>query len=316
MSEVKETEILPPPQDQQEESWENMEKPNELIPLDGGENVPLEGDDPPRPEKTTKLKIAFFGSNPGIDAARIVYESDMITTSDFDDLEEMIKWQPQVIYVAWENKFMKNGQPDDMPMMEFFQKISYECPAGICFKSPLTSETYRRLGEYCGLGWIDKKFVYMPDIADTVDEILRQDRLIVGGSENSTRALLDIIRNNSALSMREVLVEGVETVIAYKMAVSGFQAVKQTYFNQLFDFALEEMNVSPYALRRIVIDTPQVKDPLNTLPTRLRASTEDLTAKQLRALSGEYRNEDIRMFLSATDKMPILEECVNLKNLK
>lgn len=316
MSEVKPTEILPPPEDQQEESWQNMEKSGDLEISGTQEVVPMEGDDPPRPEKTTKLKIAFFGNNPGVEAARLAFESDQILTSDFDELEEMIKWQPQVIYVAWENEFMKNGQPDDMPMMEFFQKISYECPAGICFKSPLTSETYRRLGEYCGLGWVDKKFVYMPDVADTVDEILRQDRIIVGGSENSTRALLDIIRTNSALSMREVLVEGVETVIAYKMAVSGFQAVKQTFFNQLFDFALEEMNVSPYALRRIVMDTPQVKDPLNTLPTRLRASTEDLTTKQLRSLGGEYRNEDIRLFLSATDKMPILEDSVNLKNLK
>ena len=53
------------------------------------------------------------------------------------------------------------------------------------------------------------------------------------------------------------------------------------------------------------------------IPTFIRARTdEDVSYKQARSFGGEYLNKDVRMFVTMTDKLPILDECINMKNVK
>jgi hypothetical protein len=38
--------------------------------------------------------------------------------------------------------------------------------------------------------------------------------------------------------------------------------------------------------------------------------------KQAKSFGGEFLNKDVKMFVGMTDKFPLLDECVNFKNLK
>ena len=52
------------------------------------------------------------------------------------------------------------------------------------------------------------------------------------------------------------------------------------------------------------------------IPTFIRGRTDaGISYKQARSFGGEFEN-DVRMFASTTDKLPLLDECINYKNLK
>lgn len=321
-TEVKPTTVLPPPEEGiREASWEDVQgaDPDQLM-VNAGDGIESIGmDERPKPTgQKIKLKMGYYRpeENNGSDALQIAIESADIEQFVSADLEEMIKWQPNILIVSQPVKFLSNGQIDDADLIADFQKLSYEVPCGICLRTPITIETFKRIGEACGLGWVDKKFVYMPDLQESTTEILRAPRLMLGGSETSCRSFLDILRTHSVFSMKEVFVDTPQTIIAFKMAISGFQAVKQTFFDQLFDYVMEDKEVNPHTLRRILADSPEMTDPINTIPLKIRSKLDGLTKKEQRNLSGEYNNRDVRLLMSVTDKIPLIEECVNPKNFE
>lgn len=323
---VKPTSILPPPEEGiREAQWDDMGSQVETDEgpmmvtnsMDGIESIGAD-EQPPSTGQKLKMKIGFYRpeENNGSDALEIAIDSPDIEQFASADLVEMIKWQPNILIVSQPVKFLSSGQIDDADLIADFQKMSYEVPCGICLRTPITIETFKRIGEACGLGWIDKKFVYMPDLQESTDDILRASRIMLGGSENATRAFLEVLRSSSVFSMKEVFVDTVKTIVTLKLAISGFNAVKQTFFDQLYDYILEDKEVNPHTVRRILVDSPQVTDPINTIPTKLRSKLENMTKKERRNLSGEYLNRDVRLLMSLTDKMPLIEECVNPKNFK
>ena len=105
------------------------------------------------------------------------------------------------------------------------------------------------------------------------------------------------------------LMEGV----LIKLASCAYKAVKQTFFNQLHDVA-QEYAVSPTVVRKSV---ESIRDELaDSIPTLVRARLDDVTFKKAKSFGGEYGNYDVGVFVGMTDKMPLLDECVNYRNLK
>jgi hypothetical protein len=74
--------------------------------------------------------------------------------------------------------------------------------------------------------------------------------------------------------------------------------------------------VSPSVIRK---SAETLKDSvIDTIPTFIRAQSEngDITYKKARTYQGEYDNYDVGVFVGMTDKLPLLDECVNYRNIK
>jgi hypothetical protein len=80
---------------------------------------------------------------------------------------------------------------------------------------------------------------------------------------------------------------------------------------------MDVKNANPAIVRRMMERCPDIVDRSTMIPTFVRAHVEgDISYKQARSYGGEYLNRDVRMLVGMSDKLPLLDECINFKNLK
>ena len=208
---------------------------------------------------------------------------------------------------------------DDAELINAVVKLIREIDCAICIRTTLNIETIERMILTIGPKAFDAKVIYMPEVDDpnNLGQVLSADYALVGGGEKSVAAFTNIIRDTSHFSAVELMVGTVFEVAYAKLGISGFKAVKQTYFNQLYDTILDVKNANPISVRRMMERSKELVDRTTMIPTFIRAQVdEDVTYKQARAYGGEYLNSDVRVLVGMTDKLPLLDECVNFKNLK
>ena len=276
----------------------------------------------PVPTAIPKFRVGVIGNNALGRATHVAFNTkatEQKLVDGFDDLDNLIEWKPQMTLICEDLTILKNDTLDDAELINAVVKLIREIDCAICIRTTLNIETIERMILTIGPKAFDAKVIYMPEVDDpnNLGQVLSADYALVGGGEKSVAAFTNIIRDTSHFSAVELMVGTVFEVAYAKLGISGFKAVKQTYFNQLYDTILDVKNANPISVRRMMERSKELIDRTTMIPTFIRAQVdEDVTYKQARAYGGEYLNSDVRVLVGMTDKLPLLDECVNFKNLK
>jgi UDP-glucose 6-dehydrogenase len=235
----------------------------------------------------------------------------------YKDIESLFEWQPQVIFICLDVPFLKNGSSDDAEFVDTILRISKTTKSGICIKTSINIDTLNKLISAVGKEFMDNKVVYSPELYEDTESVLNSDFVFLGGSPNATAALRDVLYMHSFFQMKEVVMDTIHNVVFAKLGLSGYRAVKQTFFNQLHQTIVDVGGSNPTAVRRLMLKHPIMMDTSVTLPTFVKAQSDaSASYKQTISYSGEYANSDVRLLSGMTDKLSVLDECINLRNLK
>ena len=306
---------LPPGRGDEVVSWDEVSG-------DAGTNINsvsvIRGEDS-EAKQQGKLRGSVIGTNYLADATRISFDSklnDVYTVDSEDELDSLIEYKPQVVFVCVDLPLLKNDTIDDAALIAMITRISKETPAGVCLKTTINVETSDRIAAATGGDWFVKKFVYSPELGETVEDVLASDTLFIGAIPEVVEAHQKIMYSGTVLLPSRVITGTVNEVIFTKLGLVGFKAVKQTFFNQLHQAILDIEGANPSTVRQMLMHTIE-NDNILMIPTFIRAQADsELTMKQARSFAGEFANTDAKMLSSMTDRLTVLEECINLRNLK
>lgn len=269
-----------------------------------------------------RLRVGIVGDNLLAYAADVAFntkstERKIVTSAA--DVDELIAWRPTLAIICSEIPLLKNDTLDDADFLNTVNKLVKQLDCGICIRSTLNIETIERLIMSLGFEVFNAKVIYMPEVSDSqnLGDILAADFAMVGGGEKALPAFMDLVKHTTHLSAQTVVTGTVFEVAYAKLGLAGFKAVKQTFFNQMYDTILDVKNANPAIVRRLMEKAPELTDRSTMIPTFIRARVDETVSyKQARAYAGEFLNHDVRMLVGMTDKMPLLDECINFKNLK
>jgi len=264
-------------------------------------------------------KLGIIGDNYLADSIRAGLDSKTSEHKQviYKDIESLFEWQPQVIFICLDVPFLKNGSSDDAEFVDTILRISKTTKSGICIKTSINIDTLNKLISAVGKEFMDNKVVYSPELYEDTESVLNSDFVFLGGSPNATAALRDVLYMHSFFQMKEVVMDTIHNVVFAKLGLSGYRAVKQTFFNQLHQTIVDVGGSNPTAVRRLMLKHPIMMDTSVTLPTFVKAQSDaSASYKQTISYSGEYANSDVRLLSGMTDKLSVLDECINLRNLK
>lgn len=279
---------------------------------------------PEQPKKPVneKLRVGIIGDNllsRATDVAFNTKSTERNRVASFNDVDELISWRPTLAVICADIPVLKNDTLDDTEFLNAVNKLVKQVNAGLCIRCTLNIETIERMIIALGQDVFNAKVIYMPEMSDSQElgSILSADFAIIGGGDKAIPAFMKLIRHATHFSAAETQVGTVFEVAYAKLGISGFKAVKQTFFNQLYDTIMDVKNANPAIVRRMMEKSPILNDKTVMIPTFIRARVDDeVSYKQARAYSGEYLNSDVRMLAGMSDKLPLLDQCVNLNNLE
>jgi len=283
------------------------------------ESVSPEQPKKPAPEK---LRVGIIGDNllaRATDVAFNTKSTERNSVASYDDVDELIAWGPTLAVLCADIPVLKNDTLDDAAFLNAVSKLVKQINAGLCIRCTLNIETIERMIMLLGQDVFNAKVIYMPEMNDSQElgSILSADFAIIGGGDKAIPAFMKLIRHTTHFSAAETQVGTVFEVAYAKLGLAGYKAVKQTFFNQLYDTIMDVKNANPAIVRRMMEKSPTLNDRTLMIPTFIRARVDDeVSYKQARAYSGEYLNSDVRMLAGMSDKLPLLDQCVNLNNLE
>lgn len=301
------SEIKPPPQENAD--WEAMKDVGQITNV---EHIPAE--QPQQPQQVSKMRVGIVGDNHLADATRASFDTKLVDVVQ-GDFEEILT-ATNVIFVCVDLPFLKNNTIDDTELLEMFSRIQKESTAGVCLKTTITQETLSRIIGATDGAWFLGKVVYSPEIAETALEVLQGDSMFVGGAPNTIEAHMKIIENNTISGMKKVLTGTHHEIVYAKLAITGFKAIKQTFFNQMYQTIIDCEGANPAKVRRLIENSDVMTDSSLSIPTFIKAHLDpECSSKEARSFGGEFANTDVRMLVGMTDRLTVLDECFNIRNI-
>jgi hypothetical protein len=291
--------------------WEN----------EAGNKVPDE-ETPSATEAKKRLRIGIVGSNSIAKATHIAYDTknvDRYLIDGIEELDSLIDWRPTIVFVCNDIPLLKNDTLDDADFLNTVNKLVRGSGAGVCIRTTINTETVERLIQALSWDIVNAKIIYNPVFEDTdnIGKILTPEMEYLGGDEKAIAMHVNLLKHTTYFSAQQMSVGTIFDVVYAKLAVVGFKAVKQTFFNQLHDAIIDCGGANPSIVRRMIEKSPDLVDRSVMVPTFVRSRvSEEVSYKQARSYSGEFENADVKMFVGMTDKLPLLDECINYKNLK
>ena len=262
-----------------------------------------------------KLRIGIIGDNYLADATRASFDRNLVDVVQ-GDMEEILK-ATNIVYICEDLPLLKNNTADDAELLDLFARIYKESDAGICLKTTITNETLDRIIGVTDAQWFLGKVIYSPEVAETALEVLNGETLMIGGDEKTVDAHTNIIMNNTIAGAKKVLVGTHHEIVYAKLAIVGFKAVKQTFFNQMYQTIIDCEGANPSKVRRLIESSDVMQDTSLSIPTFIKAGLDaEITAKDARSFGGEFANSDVRMLIGMTDRLTVLDECFNIRNIK
>ena len=267
-----------------------------------------------------KLKIAILGDTTKAKTVKTIFENKKTEIMVFDDADSLISWGPHLTVIALETNLLSNDTIDDKEIITSIQKVCRQTNSGILIKSICPPDTIERIQSSVEPEVFQKRIAYFPDVHDSndIEKNLNPELIIIGGYDSS-KALLSLLQNYGNLVMRSDKVHLCTPMEASftKLAISGYIALRQTFFNQLFEAGDDYDNLNFNIVRKAFESCSFLSNNSMTIPTWIRSlHTEDLSFKKAKSYGGEYLNRDVKIFSSISDRIPIIDECVNYKNLK
>lgn len=262
-----------------------------------------------------KLRIGIIGDNYLADATRASFDRNLVDVVQ-GDMEEILK-ATNIVYICEDLPLLKNNTADDAELLDLFARIYKESDSGICLKTTITNETLDRIIGVTDAQWFLGKVIYSPEVAETALEVLNGETLMIGGDEKTIDAHTNIIMNNTIAGAKKVLVGTHHEIVYAKLAIVGFKAVKQTFFNQMYQTIIDCEGANPSKVRRLIESSDVMQDTSLSIPTFIKAGLDaEITAKDARSFGGEFANSDVRMLIGMTDRLTVLDECFNIRNIK
>lgn len=316
---TEETVVEMPPQKNAEKIIPQEHIPPQVEDLDANWSD-VSVDNPPKEvdaSSGSKLRVSVIGDNYLADAMRVMFDTKLADVYTSDDITRIVETKPQLVFVCNDVPLLKNESIDDVELIATLTRLSKETQAGVCLKTTVNTETLDRIASATGTDWFMAKFIYSPEVAETAEEIIVSDYHMIGGGPNTIDKHEELMLNATQMLPKTIIKGTVNEIAFTKLGLSGFKAVKQTFFNQFHQAIIDIEGANPSIVRRNIEKCPSLTDNTVMIPTFIRAQIDDtMTLKKARSFSGEYTNTDVKMFASMTDRLSVLEECINLRNLK
>jgi len=268
--------------------------------------------------ETARFRFAMIGQSYLTDAMRYMHANEFWETKVFEpeQIDDLVEWNPGLTYVCLDLPFTKNELQDDTYLLDIVKKLNTNPTGGICIKTTISSETLERLYGAIGVDRYNSRIIYSPEIENTVDGIINSEHLLIGSfNDKLINQHMEFISKGSFFSGKKLIISGPFDICFTKLAVSGYRAVKQGFFTELYkfskDYAQCDFNFVRNNLESIDFDNKKY-----SIPTVLRAPIDDpeISPKLAKSLLGEYQN-DVRCLVGSTDKMSILDAALNQKNI-
>lgn len=251
----------------------------------------------PEIEERQDLKVAVIGGDDVLTTATAsafnVPKGVEVTTSGVDDIDDVVKSKPNVVFWCGQIAVKKNDTLDDADFIASIQKLIRVAGAGICIRSTINIETYERLMMALTRKVFDAKIVYMPDMSDSqnVQDVITSPLQVVGGSGKGLEQHMSVLRNTSWFNAKTLQTGSVAEVVYVRLGVSGYRMVRQKYFDELHEAVMDMKNANPMIVNRLV----------------LSALGEGVTPNFVT----EAQEYDSRIFAGATDTLTLVENCLS-----
>jgi len=204
----------------------------------------------------------------------------------------------------------KEGVVDDSALVDAVNKIA-KTPGAIVIKTSIPKDTLEKVLRIVP----SDRLVYSPELttSDSLEEILNSKVELIGGTEKSIGDYTNLVGRHSLLD-REIIASNPFDIILLKMVISTHKAVFQTYWNQISEYARDGIGNFVFAKKTF----NRLRDNFTeTIPSYVKAKADGgYTYKKTKSFGGEYLNREVAIFAESTDKVPLLDECYNPKNIK
>jgi hypothetical protein len=228
----------------------------------------------------TRATLLSFGVPKGVDAQRY----------SVDDIDKCVESTPNVVFWCEPIDVKKNDSLDDSDLLASIQKLVRVSRSGICLRSVINIETHDRLVMSLTKEGFDAKVVYMPDMSDSqnVSDIIDAS-LIMGGSQQAISALVGILSGASWFNTLDLVTGTAAEVVYTRLVVSGYNMVRQKYFDEVHEAVLDMKGANPMVVNRLITKV------LGDVPV---------------PSSVNENVYDARIFAGATDKLTLIESCL------
>lgn len=261
------------------------------------------------------LQVGVLGDNNIAKSIGIIFgttnDTNKINVQQFEDIDSAVASNKIHLYfVCTEPALLKDDVIDDVAIIDMINKISNQTKASVVLKSTVALETIESIYKVIHAD----RFVYSPE--DTCDDnlinILESESFLIGGTPKSIESFQRLVNTCSPLD-RKMIVSNPYDIAMMKLTLSAWKAVEQTFWNQVYDYGKDSKSNFNMVKKTISAIT---KDSRDKIPTFVRAKADGNSFKKSKSFSGEYTNRDVRVFAGSTDRLPLLDECINYKNLK
>lgn len=280
------------------------------------DNVSLPAMDKTDTSTLPTLSIGILGNNEIANSLEISlghpYKYSPIEFTKYHDVDSAVSEQNKhIIYICTEILINDDFSVDDAAVVDACNKISQHTKSAIILKSTVPVETLNKIL----MNVHADRFVYSPEINtnDSIEQILNSKIEFIGGSTKSISDYKNLMERHSLFD-REIVTGSPFDIAVLKMVISTHKAVFQTYWNQIEDYCKD--SIANFNVVKKLFNKNR-DNFVETIPTYLKAKAEGkYTYKKAKSFRGEYHNKEVVMFSESTDKLPILDDCINKKNLK
>lgn len=267
------------------------------------------------PTSSQTLQVGIIGDNELGRAIPIMFgaggEGNQVDFTFFDDIDRACESKGNHLFFVCFEPIVDGEHVDDVPIIDAFNKLNkFQPQRTVILKSTVSTDTITMISKCFPMN----KFVYHPETAynNDIKEILDSDLDLIGGNPEPLEQYKRLLFASSCLD-RQTFEGTLYDVAMLKMCLVSFRAIEQTFWNQIYDFT-SPMKVNYNVVRKAFADVKRSSSV--GVPTFVRAKGEGMPYKRAKSFSGEYDNRDVRVFSNITDKLPLLDECINKKNLE
>jgi len=281
---------------------------------------PNEVDLPPMDNKkdpAPDLNVSILGRTNLSKLVQIMYGSPLrtqaINMSEYDTVDDLLEFpNTHLVFITLDTILNDNDEIEDAEIINAVKKISSQMQCSIVLKTTVSIETLSKIAVIVE----PDRFVYCPEDScdDNLDEMLASQVFFAGGTQKAVNNISNLSNGMSMLS-RKFYQGSLWDVALAKLMISAEKAVTQTFWNQAHDYIVNDTYGNFNIIKKMCEDYNT--NLTNTIPSFLKARLGDqVTYKKAKSFAGEYRNKDVRLFVGLTDKLPLIDECINFKNLK
>lgn len=221
-------------------------------------------------------------------------------------IDDLVAWGPNLTFICAPTPMGENGVVDANIVEDAVLKCARLTQGGVVLKSTVPPDIIDRLALTLTMDDLSKRFVYNPEFLtekSAAEQFIAPQFHIFGGEVEATAALQAIYEDFSNCNPTQSIHLSAVEASFVKYGINSYLAMKVTFFNQLYD-AVEDFGG---AWNKIV----------NAIGMDERighSHTKTPGFDKKRGFGGACFPKDTKAFTKFSNKLTLLEECVNINN--